>query len=190
MATRLCAGCGVEIRGRSDKRFCSNGCFRKNRSNPAFQKTCPNCGISFIANHRTSIHCSRKCKSEWYYKHGACAERSCNQCGKRFRPHHKNGSGVIFCSRKCSILARAQEIRGIKNCRTCGAEFHISGLHPSTALYCSYKCTKDANTVFDFARKHAGLNSQQVPEELFRAKIKQITLHRELKKQQQAKLTR
>ncbi|WP_442930669.1 endonuclease domain-containing protein [Micromonospora sp. NBC_00421] len=80
-----------------------------------YDRTCRQCGRSFIAEHHTAAYCSSACLPP---------ERECPACGRMFRPSRKNPNQGT-CSRACSVKVHgcsAGQYRR-RSCKKCGVGY-------------------------------------------------------------------
>lgn len=178
--TKSCAVCSSVFKTTfSKKSWCSKECgkeYPKIRIRvPRFESDCIQCG-SKMTGIKSKRFCSDRCqKTHLKKKSPECA---CMQCGQPY-PNYRRGD---FCSRGCSSQWRHAQIKETSKCKVCGDDFNVSAMN--VKMYCSTECRNVAMTVFAYMRTTASLKSHSVPSMLFDIKAKQLSLHRELKKQQ------
>jgi len=162
---RNCAECGTSFapyRYASQQRHCSIACAARAGLRHAFkprEKTCTECGRSFLANHALRMRCSDACEKAAARARHQPKTRQCRFCGVEFVPRR----GRCTCSSACALAykrsvaahwhqqnyrtkkGKAAAINPFvtKECSICGDRFEVN-FCAARRLYCSPRCARRA----------------------------------------------
>lgn len=182
-----CGLCGSPFSTNDPRKiFCSRRCYRENDRLRSLitplRINCASCGVIFDSKWGKKT-CSKICK-ERAWESASLPNKKCEECGVEFFTKNKN----TCCSRKCSAknIRKRHDVQ--KECQICGVAFKV----PSIRRYqstCSKDCRKLEDMTFSVLTCRFKLSRADIPKSIFDAKLKQLILHRELKKQQKTKPT-